>query len=148
MRKNPRLFQLLAQAQRAVFLEAERESLAQLGLTPVQLGLLYVLEGDRPVTMAEAGRALDLSPAAVSGLADRCERAGLVARQASQRDGRSVQLVATERGRTLREKSYPLLAELNARLVEGLDETERAAVAKFLTGLVDRFGKSKGEKHD
>lgn len=145
MRKEARLFHLLAQAQRAVAQTAERESVARLGITPSQLALLYALEGDAPVAMAVAGRSLELSPAALSGLADRCERAGLVARQPSARDGRSTDLVATARGQALRARSYPLLADLNARLVDGLDAAERAAAAKFLTGLIDRFGQAQGD---
>lgn len=145
MRKEPRLFQLLAQAQRAVVQAAERESVARLGATPAQLALLYALEGDAPVAMTAVGRALDLSPAALSGLTDRCERAGLVERQPNRRDARSTELRVTARGRALRDQSYPLLAELNAGLVEGLDASERAAAAKFLTGLIERFGKAKGD---
>lgn len=145
MRKEPRFFHLLMQAQRAVGQAAERESVARLGATPAQLALLYALEGDTPVAMSAVGRALGLSPAALSGLADRCARAGLVERQAHPRDARSVELVATDRGRALRERSYPLLAELNAGLVEGLDAAERAAASKFLTGLIDRFGKANGD---
>ena len=145
MRKEPRVFQLLSQAQRAVVQAAERESIARLGATPAQLALLYALEGDAPVAMTAIGRALDLSPAALSGLADRCERAGLVERQPNRRDARSTELRVTERGRALRDQSYPLLAELNAGLVEGLDASERAAAAKFLTGLIERFGKAKGD---
>lgn len=145
MRKEPRLFQLLSQAQRAVAQAAERESLQRLGATPAQLALLYALEGDAPVAMATIGRALDLSPAALSGLADRCERAGWIERRPNQRDGRSIELIATDRGKALRADSYPLLAELNARLVDGLDEAERSAAAKFLTGLSERFGKPKGD---
>lgn len=145
MRKERRLFHLLSRAQRAVVQMAERESVAQLGVTPSQLALLYTLEGDAPVAMASAGRSLELSPAALSGLADRCERAGLIARQPSARDARSTDLVATAHGRALRERSYPLLADLNARLVDGLDAAERAAAAKFLTGLIERFGKAQGD---
>ncbi len=145
MRKDPRLFHLLSQAHRAVVQRAERESVAQLGVTPTQLALLYALEGEGGVAMTSVARMLELSPAALSGLADRCEAAGLVQRRPSAADGRATELVATPRGRELREQSYPLLSELNARLVEGLDDAERAAVAKFLTGLVDRFGKSRGD---
>lgn len=145
MRSEPRFFQLLSQAQRAVAQAAERQSLARLGVTPAQLALLYALEADSPVAMTVLGRALDLSPAALSGLADRCERAGLVKRQPNERDGRSIELVATARGQDVRARSLPLLAELNAGLVEGLDAVERAAAAKFLTGLIERFGKAKGD---
>jgi DNA-binding MarR family transcriptional regulator len=145
MRNEPRLFQLLTQAQRAVTHAAERESLARLGVTPVQLALLYALEAGEPVSMTVVGRLLDLSPAALSGLADRCVRAGLIERRPNRRDARAVDLVATERGAAVRQQSYPLLAELNARLVEGLDAAEQAAAAKFLAALVDRFGRARGE---
>ncbi|MFC3713557.1 MarR family winged helix-turn-helix transcriptional regulator [Sphingoaurantiacus capsulatus] len=145
MRGEPRLFHLLAQAHRAVVQRAERESVAQLGVTPTQLALLYALEGEAGVAMTTVARLLELSPAALSGLADRCEAAGLVTRRPSASDGRAIELVATPHGRDLREKSYPLLSDLNARLVEGLDTTEQVAAAKFLTGLIDRFGKSRGD---
>ena len=148
MRKEPRLFQLLAQAQRAVSQAAEREALAQLGITPTQLALLYALEGDAPVTMADVGRLLELSPAALSGLADRCERAGLVERRSNEQDGRTVLLVATTYGCEVRQRSYPLLAAMNERLVEGLDATERVAAVKFLQGLVARFGKYQGDENE
>lgn len=148
MRKEPRLFQLLTQAQRAVAQTAEREAVAELGVTPTQLALLYALEGDAPVAMAEVGRLLELSPAALSGLADRCERAGLIQRCSAARDARIVRLAATSRGAELRERSYPLLAAMNARLVEGLDAAERAAAVKFLQGLVARFGKNQGDANE
>ena len=148
MRKEPRLFQLLAQAQRAVSQAAEREALAQLGITPTQLALLYALESDAPVTMADVGRLLELSPAALSGLADRCERAGLVERRSNKQDGRTVLLAATTRGCELRQRSYPLLAAMNERLVEGLDAAERAAAVKFLRGLVVRFSKYQGDENE
>ena len=142
MRKEPRLFQLLNQAQRAVLQVAEREAVAELGVTPTQLALLYALDRDAPVAMIEVGRLLELSPAALSGLADRCVRAGLIERRPHPHDGRGVALAATARGAELRDRSYPLLATLNARLVEGLDAAEIAAAAKFLQGLVGRFGKN------
>lgn len=142
MRKEPRLFQILNQAQRAVLQVAEREAVADLGVTPTQLALLYALDCDAPVAMTEVGRLLELSPAALSGLADRCVRAGLIERRPHPNDGRGVALATTARGAALRDQSYPLLATLNARLVEGLDTAEIAAAAKFLQGLVARFGKN------
>jgi len=154
MRSTPRLFSLLMRAQRLVHQAAERETLAALGLTPVQLGLLYALEGDAPRPMADVGRLLDLSPAALSGLADRSERIGIVARLPNARDGRSSCLVATPHGRSLRERSRPLLARFNAELVEGLDAGEQAAAAKFLDALATRYGNrdtihdTQGDDHD
>ena len=150
MRSNLRLFERLARAQRLVHQAAERESMAELGLTPVQLGLLYALEGEAPRTMTEVGRLLNLSSAALSGLVDRSVRIGIVARTPNARDGRSSCLAATAHGCMLRERSRPLLARFNTRLVDGLDDAEQAAVAKFLDRLVTRCGNhhKQGDEHD
>lgn len=140
MRTNPRLFYLLARAQRRVYEAAERESVATLGVTPIQLGLLYTLRDDDSVPMAQVGRLLDLSPAALTGLVDRMVQAGLIERQPSRFDGRAVELRATERGRAICSVSFPHLEQLNERLVDGLTPDEQAIVVRFLDGLIARFG--------
>ena len=139
MRSNPRLFYLLMRAQRRAYEAAERESIANLGVTPIQLGLLYSLDGEAGVPMAQVGRALDLSPAGLTGLVDRMVRAGLVERRPSPSDRRAVELHATERGRAVRAASIRHLDQFNARLVEGVSTEEQAVVARFLHGLIARF---------
>jgi len=134
------MFYLLSRAHRAVQTTVERACAAELGATPVQLGLLYCLEGDAPVPMAEVGRTLELSPAALTGLVDRMARGGLVERSPNAIDGRAVDLRATARGAALREASYPLLRRLNAELLDGLDEARRRTVVDFLEDLAARFG--------
>jgi MarR family transcriptional regulator, lower aerobic nicotinate degradation pathway regulator len=69
-------------------------------LSIVQTRLLGVLR-DRQPTMNELGRLLDLEKSSVSGLVDRAERRGLVARVASATDGRVVLVSLTEAGRAL-----------------------------------------------
>lgn len=138
MRKTPRLFYLLSRAQRAVANVAERESVAALGVTPVQLGLLYAVPEDGPVPLGEVGRALDLSPAALSGLVDRMVAAGLVERRVSPTDKRAAELIVTPHGRALRDRSLPLLEALNARLFAGVSPDHQAIIADFLEGLPAR----------
>ena len=141
MRRKPRLFHLLSRAQRAVANVAERESLAALGVTPVQLGLLYTLGRDAPVPLAEVGRALDLSPAGLSGLVDRTVAAGLIERRVSETDRRAAELVMTPRGRALRDRSLPLLDALNARIFDGVPPEHQAIIADFLDSLPDRINR-------
>lgn len=150
MRRKVRLFHLFSRAQRLAYQAAERASLADLGVTPVQLGLLYSLDRGEPAAMAEVGRQLDLSPAALSGLVTRMEEAGLVTRTRDPDDARAVRLRSTPQGEAVRERSRPFLKAFNADLVAGLNEAERAAVVKFLDSIVLRFGAAShaGDQND
>ena len=62
--------------------------------------LLGVLR-DREPTMNELARLLDLDKSSVTGLVDRAERRGLVARAPSPADRRSVHVRLTDDGRSL-----------------------------------------------
>src|ERR1700749_1978861 len=62
--------------------------------------LLGVLR-DREPTMQELARLLDLDKSSVTGLVDRAERRGLVARAPSPADRRAVLVRLTEEGRSL-----------------------------------------------
>ncbi|MGW2563927.1 MarR family winged helix-turn-helix transcriptional regulator [Streptomyces sp. NPDC001514] len=88
-------------AQRAVT-AAYRPLLDELGLTyPQYLALLVLWErGEIPVK--ELGSALRLDYGTVSPLLKRLEAAGLVRRERSAADERSVRVVLTERGEALR----------------------------------------------
>lgn len=138
MRKRPRLFHLLGVAQRAVAAAAERES-APLGVTPAQFGLLYCLEGPDPVSLATIGRALDLSPAGLTGLVDRMVAAGLIARQPAAQDRRAVDIVITARGADLRAASLPVLDRLNDQLFAGVPPEHQAIIADYLASLPARL---------
>ena len=62
--------------------------------------LLGVLR-DREPTMQELARLLDLDKSSVTGLVNRAERRGLVARAPSAADRRAVRVRLTDEGRTL-----------------------------------------------
>src|ERR1700761_253246 len=67
------------------------------GPSMTQPRLLGVLR-DREPTMGELTLLLDLDKSSVSGLVDRAERRGLVARAPSAADGRAVQVRLTDDG--------------------------------------------------
>src|SRR5438034_3310307 len=82
---NHRLIYLLNVAQRR--LQRFGASRSEDGITPAQTGLLFVLGKEDGVLMGEAGAALDLGPAGISGLVDRMAAAKLVERRADAADG-------------------------------------------------------------
>src|SRR5580658_9280461 len=69
-------------------------------LSVIQSRLLGVLR-DRKPTMNELARLLSLDKSSVTGLVDRAERRGLVARVASTADRRAVLVSLTDQGRSL-----------------------------------------------
>ncbi|ODU04767.1 MAG: hypothetical protein ABS81_09150 [Pseudonocardia sp. SCN 72-86] len=105
------------------------------GLTIVQLRLLGVLR-DRTPGMQELGRHLGLDKSSTSGLVDRAERRGLVARTPSPDDGRSVLVSLTDAGR---EAAHALEAAAGQRiraLTTHLTDTQRIRLSALASAVV------------
>ncbi|MFF8674387.1 MarR family winged helix-turn-helix transcriptional regulator [Streptomyces sp. NPDC015242] len=122
-------------AQRAVT-AAYRTLLDDLGLTYPQYLVLLVLweRGETPVK--ELAAALRLDYGTVSPLLKRLEAAGLVRRERSARDERSVLVAVTGRGEELRERAARVPGALLA--ATGLDAAEVARLRAELGRLTER----------
>jgi DNA-binding MarR family transcriptional regulator len=142
-RKNHRLIYLLSVAQRRVQRAAAGNSAE--AVSPAQAGLLFVLGKLDGVSMGEAGAALDLGPAGISGLVDRMATAGLVERHADERDARAWRVFLTPKGRKSLVRAKEVAREMNARLTEGFSEDEIDIVARWLTSIPNKFPKGDGE---
>jgi DNA-binding MarR family transcriptional regulator len=107
---------------------------AEHDLSIIQSRLLGVLR-DRKPTMQELAKLLGLDKSSVTGLVERAERRGLVARAASPADGRAVLVSLTRQGRSLIARaSAESEADVSA-LLERLPKSDRRA----LSGLVSRL---------
>lgn len=126
-----RLIWLLARAQRRVMARADA-ALAGLDLTSTQAGALFCIKGEDGTSVGELAEQLDLAQSAASGLAQRLEAAGLVARSPDPADGRSVRLVLTRSGRKRRKEAGRKAQAGNAALCAGMSETEITIVARWL----------------
>ena len=135
--KHHRLIYLLSVAQRRLqrWIAAQRGS----GVTPAQAGLLFILGRQDGVLMGEAGAALDLGPAGISGLVDRSVAAKLVERRADREDGRAWRIWLTPRGRTVLSEAKTSTAQINAALTEGFTSAEIDIVARWLASIQDKF---------
>ena len=101
----------------------------------VQTRLLGVLRDRRP-TMQELAKLLGLDKSSVSGLVDRAERRGLVARVPSVADRRSVLVSLTDRGRQLA-SSVGAAFEADVRALLGfLPAADRARLSGLVSGLL------------
>ncbi|WIY00542.1 MarR family transcriptional regulator [Amycolatopsis mongoliensis] len=120
----------LAQVSFAVMAQLSQVAAAhELSLT--QLRVLGILR-DRTPKMAELATHLGLDRSSVSGLVDRAARRGLVAREASRDDGRSVRVGLTPEGRKLAAELTAEVARVMAPMTAGLSATDRTRLGVLL----------------
>ncbi|WP_436847150.1 MarR family winged helix-turn-helix transcriptional regulator [Streptomyces buecherae] len=112
---------------------AHQEIARRLGLNPADLTCFtYVLEaGGDPLTAGDLAERAQVTSGAVTGILNRLERAGFVARQADPEDRRRVRIVAEPAART---RVYAAYEPLNARLAAlyaGYSPAELALLGDF-----------------
>jgi len=98
-----------------------------LGLGAAEVNALANLAGG-PVTTSELAARVGSRPTTITGIVDRLERAGLVARTSRPGDRRVVEVHLTDAG-----------AAQAAEITTALAEIEREAAAALLTGDEDGF---------
>jgi DNA-binding MarR family transcriptional regulator len=132
-----RLIYLLSVAQRRLqrWMAAQPSS----EVSPAQAGLLFILGKQDGVLMGEAGAALDLGPAGISGLVDRTAAAKLIERRADREDGRAWRIWLTPKGRAALAQAKANAAQVNAALTDGFTSAEIDIVARWLTSIQDKF---------
>ena len=77
---------------------------AEFDLTPAQGQALRVLDPERPVAMSTLAEALVCDASNVTGIVDKLESRGLIARQGTDHDRRVKHLAVTEQGRRIRDQ--------------------------------------------
>jgi DNA-binding MarR family transcriptional regulator len=111
-------------------------------LPPAQSELLRLAAARPGMTVADAAQELRLAPNTVSTLVGRLAEAGLLSREKSSHDGRTVQLAATDKARRRLAEFRDLRAELAGRAIErmsGADRRALAAAAPALLRLAERM---------
>ncbi len=104
----------------------------------VQVGALFHLAAHDGCLHKELAEALGVQPAGVSTLVDRMTTGGLVQRRTCSLDARAQRLHVTAAGKRVAARAQPIVAEMQAALVEGFSETEIAIVARFLASAATR----------
>jgi DNA-binding MarR family transcriptional regulator len=104
------------------------------GLRPADLEVLGIIEQHGPMTAGRLGAATGLSPAAVTGLIDRLERAGVAERRADAADRRRV-LVRVSPGAARVAELYHDLEIAARELVARRSQAELRAIAAFLRDM-------------
>jgi DNA-binding MarR family transcriptional regulator len=107
----------------------------ELDLTPSQGLALRRLDPERPLAMSTLAEALACDASNVTGIVDKLETRGLIARRGTEHDRRVKTLVVTERGRALRDRliarlleAPPAVRALSAEVKSLLTSTLRAVL--------------------
>jgi len=104
-------------------------------LSMIQIRLLGVLRDRRP-TMNELARLLDLDKSSVTGLVDRAEHRGLVARVPSTADRRAVLVSLTDHGRSLASDGAARFDADISLLLQRLPPSDRDALSRLISRLL------------
>ena len=108
---------------------------AEYDLSIIQTRLLGVLR-DRKPTMHELARFLGLDKSSVTGLVDRAERRGLVARVPSTTDRRAVLVSLTDDGRSLVSQAAARFEADVSALLSRLPPRERETLSRIVSRLL------------
>src|SRR5215207_2407491 len=104
------------------------------GLSPADLELLGAIDQRGPLTAGQLGEVTGLSAAAVTGLIDRLERAGVATRRPDSADRRRV-LVEVAPGAKRIAELYGALERDALRIVGRRSAVERTVIADFLRDM-------------
>lgn len=118
--------------------QSAKQRLAPYGVTPVQYAVLKVLWERDDQSGAELGERLVLDSATMTGLLDRLEHAGLIARQAHATDRRVNRVVLTPQGHALQKPLDLEMDRLNQDFLGHLPTNERAQLRALLIDIAQR----------
>jgi DNA-binding MarR family transcriptional regulator len=104
------------------------------GLSPADLEVLGAIEQRGPLTAGQLGEVTGLSAAAVTGLIDRLERAGVATRRPDSADRRRV-LVEVAPGAKRIAELYGALEQDALRILGRRSAAERTVIADFLRDM-------------
>jgi DNA-binding MarR family transcriptional regulator len=115
---------------------ATRQAWTDQPLPPAQSELLRLAAARPGMTVADAAQELRLAPNTVSTLVGRLAEAGLISREKSAQDGRTVLLVATDKARRRLAQFRDLRAELAGRAIERMPAADLHALAAAVPALL------------
>lgn len=108
----------------------------RVGLTGPQLVILQEITRMGEVTAGEIAQAVSLSQATVTGILERMENRGLLARRRSDRDKRRIMVSITKSGQQILEDAPPLMQEAFVERFSSLQEWEQTMILSALQRLV------------
>ena len=125
---------------------ALRPCLSELGMGAGQPKLLSYLNRYGPSSQRQLADYFEIDPAAVCRMLDALERNGLIVRSAAKRDRRSGLIELTDAGRAAQSAWEVRCKELEAQMLRGFTDEERAQFSQFLSRAYRNLRGTEGEE--
>jgi DNA-binding MarR family transcriptional regulator len=113
------------------------EECGNFSITPVQFGLLTILEGKSPLDQVTLAAEVGIDRTNVADVVKRLEGRGLVERRANQSDRRTRLVSITEDGRIFRQRVQKCMEIAQERFVGPLNEEDRRLFMRLLRNLIE-----------
>lgn len=123
----------------SLFQAAYAQAFAPLGLNDGDYGVLAALRragAPHQLTPSELARHQMMTSGGMTAAIDRLERKGLVTRRPNPNDRRGTLVGLTDEGRNVVDRAMELQAEVETRLVDALDVSERSTLEQLLRKLL------------
>lgn len=112
----------------------------KVGLSAAQLFVVRKLAETQMLSVGELAQRTATSQSSVSEVVQRLVTAGLVSRQRSARDARSVELTLTETGRELAARSPAAVQDSVLEALNRMNPADRKQLSRLLGVLMDEIG--------
>ncbi len=109
--------------------------LARIGVTASQHVIISTLAHEDGLSLSEVGKRAYLDRPAITGLADRLEKDGLVERRRSTNDRRVIKLHLTRKGRNLLTEMNLIATTVDQELVSDLSKQELRELRRLITRI-------------
>jgi DNA-binding MarR family transcriptional regulator len=141
--KDDRLIYLVFMAQNRLRMHVRDELMAaDVKITLVQAGILFLLREKNGRAMSKLGQLLSLDNSTITGLTDRLEKAGFVQRKANPKDRRMSLIHITRQGIREANKAKTVINRINEEIKANFSKEEIESFKKILNSFVVKFKKS------
>ena len=128
-------------AQHRMFKFADHHCEEQLGISVTQAAALMYIAKNEGCLQKKLSKALGLNNPAITGLATRMSKKGLITRQTCEEDGRASRLYLSELGQSKLPNIFPLVHQINEKLTADFSEEDMEIVVRFLNKVMNDFEK-------
>ena len=115
---------------------------AGLDISPVQSAVLFLLRESDGRKLGEMAALVGVDNSALTRLADRMEKAGLIQRRVSPGDRRATLVFITDKGRDLAGRAAEVVCQANENVKTGFEPQEFEAFVSMLDRLIGRYSDS------
>lgn len=137
-KQDIRIFHLLHRVHQAMFRASDKVLGEALGISTTQSALLLFLKHRDGVSMGELAAGIGVKLTSLSGLIDRVEQKGYVARRRSTQDRRSFEVSLTPAGREMLTMAEPLVTSANDAILQKIgSKAEARAFAAACESIIE-----------